>query len=106
MRKPGRLGCSGLSSARGASTARTTRWSGATATTERGHLGPAQRDLRRAGLRHAVGYLPRLRDLDESRLVLLSSGRWDGDLGVGSVSNPGEATGATSGARNRPTLPR
>ncbi len=42
--------------------------------------------------RHAVGYLPRLRDLDDTRLVLLSSGRWDGDLGVGSVSNPGETT--------------
>ena len=42
--------------------------------------------------RHAVGYLRRLRALDDTRLVLLSSGRWDGDLAVGSVSNPGEAT--------------
>ena len=42
--------------------------------------------------RHAVAYLPRLRELDDTRLVLLSSGRWDGDLGVGSVSNPGETT--------------
>jgi hypothetical protein len=42
--------------------------------------------------RHAVGYLPRLRELDDTRLVLLSSGRWDGDLAVGSISNPGEAT--------------
>jgi hypothetical protein len=42
--------------------------------------------------RHAVGYLPRLRELDDTRLVLLSSGRWDGDLAVGSVSNPGETT--------------
>jgi hypothetical protein len=42
--------------------------------------------------RHAVGYLPRLRELDDTRLVLLSSGRWDGDLSVGSVSNPGEPT--------------
>ncbi len=40
--------------------------------------------------RHAVGYLRRLRALDDTRLVLLSSGRWDGDLAVGSVSNPGE----------------
>ena len=45
-----------------------------------------------AVFRHAVGYLPRLRELDDTRLVLLSSGRWDGDLAVGSVSNPGEAT--------------
>ncbi len=42
--------------------------------------------------RHAVGYLARLRELDNTRLVLLSSGRWDGDLGVGSVCNPGETT--------------
>jgi hypothetical protein len=42
--------------------------------------------------RHAVGYLPRLRELDDTRLVLLSSGRWDGDLAVGSVCNPGETT--------------
>ena len=34
----------------------------------------------------------RLRELDNTRLVLLSSGRWDGDLGVGSVCNPGETT--------------
>lgn len=40
--------------------------------------------------RHAVGYLERLRQLDDTRLVLLSSGRWDGDLAVGSVCNPGE----------------
>jgi hypothetical protein len=45
-----------------------------------------------AVFRHAVGYLPRLRELDDTRLVLLNSGRWDGDLAVGSVSNPGEAT--------------
>ncbi len=45
-----------------------------------------------AVFRHAVGYLSRLRELDDTRLVLLSSGRWDGDLSVGSLSNPGEAT--------------
>ena len=27
--------------------------------------------------RHAAGFLPRLRELDDSRLVLLNSGRWD-----------------------------
>lgn len=41
--------------------------------------------------RHAVDYLPRLRQLDDSRLVLLSSGRWDGDLSIGSIANPGES---------------
>ncbi len=39
--------------------------------------------------RHAVGYLPKLRALDPTRLVLLSSGRWDADPSIGSVSNPG-----------------
>lgn len=39
--------------------------------------------------RHAVGMLPLVRSLDVTRLVLLSSGRWDCDLGIGSVSNPG-----------------
>lgn len=42
--------------------------------------------------RHAVGYLERLPQLDDTRLVLLSSGRWDGDLAVGSVCNPGETS--------------
>ena len=39
--------------------------------------------------RQAVAYLPKLRRLDPTRLVLLSSGRWDGDPSIGSVSNPG-----------------
>ena len=38
--------------------------------------------------RHAVNYLPALRALDTTRLVLLSSGRWDGQWSIGSVSNP------------------
>ena len=42
--------------------------------------------------RHAVEYLGKLRELDDTRLVVLSSGRWDGDLGVGSVCNPGQKT--------------
>jgi hypothetical protein len=41
--------------------------------------------------RHAVGFLPKLRALDPTRLVLLSSGRWDGDWTIGSASNPGSA---------------
>jgi hypothetical protein len=44
--------------------------------------------------RHAVGYLARLRELDDTRLVLLGSGRWDGDLAIGSISNPGTSTWA------------
>ncbi|HEY3328902.1 MAG TPA: glycoside hydrolase family 2 TIM barrel-domain containing protein [Capsulimonadaceae bacterium] len=39
--------------------------------------------------RCAVDYLPKLRQLDPTRLVLLGSGRWDHDFTVGSVSNPG-----------------
>lgn len=38
--------------------------------------------------RTARDFLPRLRELDASRLVLLSSGRWDNDFSVGSASNP------------------
>jgi hypothetical protein len=41
--------------------------------------------------REAVSALPLVRSLDETRLVLLSSGRFDGHLGVGSVSNPGSS---------------
>ena len=37
----------------------------------------------------AKGWLPSLRAVDETRLVLLSSGRWDADLKTGSASNPG-----------------
>lgn len=39
--------------------------------------------------RHAVETLPLVRELDETRLVLLSSGRWDGHYEIGSVCNPG-----------------
>lgn len=39
--------------------------------------------------RHAVGMLELIRELDDSRLVMLSSGRWDAQPGIGSVSNPG-----------------
>jgi Glycosyl hydrolases family 2, TIM barrel domain/Glycosyl hydrolases family 2/Glycosyl hydrolases family 2, sugar binding domain len=39
--------------------------------------------------RHGVNYLSRLRELDPTRLALLSSLRWDGQLGIGSLSNPG-----------------
>ena len=41
--------------------------------------------------REAVSALPLVRSLDDTRLVLLSSGRWDGQLSIGSVSNPGSS---------------
>ena len=39
--------------------------------------------------REAVSALPLVRSLDETRLVLLSSGRFDGHLEIGSANNPG-----------------
>ncbi|MBK7710868.1 MAG: glycoside hydrolase family 2 [Bacteroidales bacterium] len=39
--------------------------------------------------RHAVALLPAVRSLDNSRMVLLGSGRWDGQFSIGSLSNPG-----------------
>jgi len=39
--------------------------------------------------RHAVEALKLVRSLDDTRLVLLGSGRWDGQFNIGSVSNPG-----------------
>jgi hypothetical protein len=36
----------------------------------------------------AHGFLPRLRELDPSRAVILNSGRWDNDYSIGSASNP------------------
>jgi len=40
-------------------------------------------------VRRAVEFLPKLRKLDPTRLVLLQSGRWDAKPAIGSVSNPG-----------------
>jgi hypothetical protein len=37
----------------------------------------------------AVAILPKLRELDDTRLVFLNSGRWDKQWSIGSVSNPG-----------------
>ena len=42
--------------------------------------------------RHAVAMLPDVRKLDNSRLVLLGSGRWDGQFNIGSLSNPNSKT--------------
>jgi hypothetical protein len=41
--------------------------------------------------RHAVNMLPLVCSLDDSRMVFLSSGRWDGDYTIGSLSNPDSA---------------
>ncbi len=41
--------------------------------------------------RHAVSTLPLVRSLDPTRVVLLNSGRWDGQRDIGSVCNPGAA---------------
>ncbi|MBI4550700.1 MAG: hypothetical protein HY710_00385, partial [Candidatus Latescibacteria bacterium] len=40
---------------------------------------------------HAQASLPLIRSLDDTRLVLLGSGRWDCQPGIGSVSNPGSS---------------
>ena len=39
--------------------------------------------------RQAVGFLPTARKVDPTRLILLGSGRWDGQWNTGSASNPG-----------------
>ncbi|UCH36643.1 MAG: glycoside hydrolase family 2 [Armatimonadota bacterium] len=41
--------------------------------------------------RHAVDALRLVRSLDDTRMVMLNSGRWDGQLSIGSLSNPGSA---------------
>ncbi len=40
----------------------------------------------------ARAWLPSLRAVDDTRLVLLSSGRWDNDFRTASASNPGSST--------------
>jgi len=40
---------------------------------------------------HAKAILPLIRELDKTRLVLLDSGRWDTEMGTGSISNPGSS---------------
>ena len=55
--------------------------------------------------REAVSALPLVRSLDETRLVLLSSGRWDGQLYVGSVSNPGSSEWESTWGEEAPGAP-
>jgi len=38
--------------------------------------------------RRAVALLPVVRSLDNSRMVILGSGRWDGQFSIGTISNP------------------
>ncbi len=56
--------------------------------------------------RTAVAFLPKLRALDTARTVILSSGRWDNDYLIGSVSNPfsneWEKAFGDEGERNQP----
>ena len=58
--------------------------------------------------REAVSALSLVRSLDPGRLVLLSSGRWDGHQAIGSVSNPGSSEWECVWAKEAPgaaTLP-
>ena len=52
--------------------------------------------------REAVSALALVRSLDDSRLVLLSSGRWDKQPGIGSVSNPGSSEWEYVWGKERP----
>ncbi len=42
-----------------------------------------------AVFQHAAAYLPKLRELDDTRLVMLDSGRFDCRIDFGSLANPG-----------------
>lgn len=55
--------------------------------------------------RHAVKQLPAIRSLDPTRLVMLNSGRFDGQSSIGSVSNPGETTWQAAWGREGPDGP-
>ncbi len=56
--------------------------------------------------RHAVDYLPKARALDPTRLILLASGRFDEELSIGSLSNPGGAAWEHVWGVERPGAPR
>ena len=56
--------------------------------------------------RHAVESLSLVRSLDDSRLVELSSGRFDCDLSIGSVSNPGSSEWEHVWGKEAPGAPR
>jgi hypothetical protein len=56
--------------------------------------------------RHAVESLPLVRSLDDTRLVTLSSGRFDCDPSIGSVSNPGSSEWEHVWGKEAPGAPR
>ena len=56
--------------------------------------------------RHAVETLPLVRSLDDTRLVMLSSGRFDCDPSIGSVSNPGSSEWEHVWGKEAPGAPR
>lgn len=56
--------------------------------------------------RKAVAALPMVRGLDDTRLVLLASGRWDCDPSIGSVSNPGSRQWEHQWGTEAPGAPR
>jgi hypothetical protein len=57
--------------------------------------------------RHGVQSLPLVRWLDAGRMCILNSGRWDADLSIGSLSNPGSHTwdGELRDAHAYPSVP-
>ncbi len=56
--------------------------------------------------RHAASALPQVRDLDESRMVLVASGRFDNDSKIGSLSNPGSRQWESTGLCDIHAYPR
>ena len=56
--------------------------------------------------RYAAGSLQSIRELDGSRMVLLNSGRFDGDETIGSVSNPESYTWEDEGPRDLHSYPQ
>ena len=58
-----------------------------------------------AVFRQAVKALDLVRELDPTRLVLLDSGRWDGQWSIGSASNPGSDEWEPVWGREDPSAP-
>ncbi len=56
--------------------------------------------------RHAVTILPLVRSVDNSRMVVLSSGRWDGQFSIGSISNPGSREFEYTLGKEAPNTPQ
>ena len=50
--------------------------------------------------RHAAASLDMVRNLDESRIILVGSGRFDNDAKIGSLSNPGSRAWEITGLRD------